>query len=82
MPLSTGTRLGPCEILAPLGVGGMGDPDGLRRFESEARADSALIHPNTCVLHDIGAAVPDDGGMPWWAAVRAEPRFRAVIGQM
>src|ERR1700692_3782610 len=25
MPLSVGTRLGPCEILAPLGAGGMGE---------------------------------------------------------
>jgi eukaryotic-like serine/threonine-protein kinase len=25
MALSAGTRLGPCEILAPLGAGGMGE---------------------------------------------------------
>ena len=25
MPLSAGTRLGPCEILAPIGAGGMGE---------------------------------------------------------
>ncbi len=25
LPLSAGTRLGPCEILAPLGTGGMGE---------------------------------------------------------
>src|SRR5499433_2326954 len=25
MPLSAGTRLGPCEVLAPLGAGGMGE---------------------------------------------------------
>ncbi len=79
MALSTGTRLGPYEILAPLGAGGMGevykakdtrldrtvavkvlpsdlaaDPALRARFEREARAISALAHPNICTLHDVG----------------------------
>jgi serine/threonine protein kinase/Tol biopolymer transport system component len=79
-----GTRLGPYEILAAIGAGGMGevykardtrldrtvaikilsaslaaDPERKERFEREARAVSALNHPNICTLYDIGHQ--DDG---------------------
>ena len=68
MPLTPGTRLGPYEVLAPLGAGGMGQfyedrdtrlgrsaaEEFSNRFQIEARAISGLNHPHTCTLYDVG----------------------------
>jgi Tol biopolymer transport system component len=84
--LAPGTRLGPYEILSPLGAGGMGevyravderlkrevavkvlsrfgshDPERLKRFEQEARAASALSHPNILTIFDVG----ENEGVPF-----------------
>ena len=72
--LIAGTRLGPYEIMSPLGEGAMGtvyraldirlgrdvaikvSTDRFSaRFEREARAISALNHPNVCTLYDVGS---------------------------
>jgi len=93
MTLSVGTRLGPYEVLGPLGAGGMGevyrardsrlerevalkvlpaevasDADRLKRFEREARAASALSHPNIVTIYDIGTT----DGTSWIAMERVE----------
>jgi serine/threonine protein kinase len=41
------------------------DADRVRRFEQEARATSALNHPNILTVYDIGTASTELGGAPF-----------------
>ncbi len=48
------------------------DPGRVRRFEQEARAASALNHPNIITIHDIGRAQTSDGDLYFIAAEYVE----------
>jgi hypothetical protein len=100
--LAAGTRLGPFEIVSPVGAGGMGeiyrardtrlsrdvalkvlaseyasDRVRLGRFAQEARAASALNHPNIVTIFEIG----DTNAAPYIAMELVEGRtLRAMLG--
>jgi serine/threonine protein kinase/Tol biopolymer transport system component len=58
------TRLGRLVAVKVLPAYAAANPDRRRRFEYEARAASALDHPNICTLHDIGCETPSDPSGP------------------
>jgi dienelactone hydrolase len=59
------TRLGRTVAIKLLRPETVADPERARRLMQEARAASALNHPNIVTVHDIG----DDGGRGTWIAM-------------
>jgi len=53
---ATDTRLHRTVAVKVLRGRGPADPDARQRFQREARAASALNHPNICTVHDVGEA--------------------------
>jgi eukaryotic-like serine/threonine-protein kinase len=59
MPLASGTRLGPYEILSAIGAtkilppGVASDPERRARFEREAKTIAGPSHPHICRLYDV-----------------------------
>jgi eukaryotic-like serine/threonine-protein kinase len=64
------TRLGRAVALKVISQRLVGDETSRRRFETEARADSALDHPAIVTLYDIG----ESDGTSWMAMELIEGR--------
>src|SRR5690349_17821532 len=101
--MTPGTQLGPYEVQALVGAGGMGevwrafdarlarrvavkvlpaemstDSERLRRLEREARAASALNHPNIVTIYDVG----EKDAHPYIAMELVEGKtLRALLGE-
>src|SRR5512133_318745 len=74
--LAEDTRLGRRLALKVLGRSVEGDKERLGRFEREARAVSALNHPNILTIYDVGQA----GGREFIATEYIDGRtLRAIL---
>jgi serine/threonine protein kinase len=82
------TRLGRDVAIKVLPAAVAADPDRLRRFEQEARAIAALIHPHICQIYDVGPAylvleyiegAPVQGPLPVEASLRVAIQIASAL---
>ncbi|HSO73548.1 MAG TPA: protein kinase, partial [Blastocatellia bacterium] len=76
------TRLGREVAIKVLPAAFSQDADRLQRFEKEARATSALNHPNILTIYDIGTPSTESGGAPYIVAELLEgAELRAQLNE-
>ncbi|MGQ0732075.1 MAG: protein kinase domain-containing protein, partial [Acidobacteriota bacterium] len=75
------TRLGRDVAIKVLPASLANDDARLQRFEQEARATSALNHPNILTVHDVGTAPAESGGAPYLVMELLDGEdLRALLG--
>jgi serine/threonine protein kinase len=62
MPLAAGSRLGPCEILSPIGAGGMGEVYKARDTRLERLVALKIIQPAVAASPEIRLPPSGPGG--------------------